>query len=258
MIASLRTVRARLRAAWRWVREKLERRPRSTPGQRDQARETEVSLGLMAAAASAGADMTPEQQIFLGQSEHGMRERLSVLLRIPHRSLDQEREKLSIEGWLRRTAPDVTAPRGFAALGAANPFLALASSPMTWAVAFGLLLTSCSGIQTWRLNNAKAGERAARADLAMTERALGEARATQERLANAVREADAQTQQTAVSIEAERARRLRAEREARRIRDAVEQARNGGPIDYGFGGVRDAGSDAPGPGDHNAADRNPG
>lgn len=98
----------------------------------------------------------------------------------------------------------------------------------------------------------------ARADLAQAERALVAARETQERLAQIAREADAQTRQTAESIEAERARRLRAEREARRIRDAVEQARNGGSIDYGFGGVRDAGSVAPGSGDNRPAGDRPG
>lgn len=79
----------------------ITRRPASTEGHTETARETGVALGLMAQAADA-AEPTPEQQIFLSQSEHGMRERLSMLLGIPHRSLAQEREKLAIEQWLSR------------------------------------------------------------------------------------------------------------------------------------------------------------
>lgn len=89
---------------WTWVVRKVKRTPEGSVGQQEQARETQASLGLMAQAESAGAEMTPEQQIFLSQAEHGMRERLSVLLGIPHRSLAQEREKVAIEQWLARDA----------------------------------------------------------------------------------------------------------------------------------------------------------
>lgn len=246
---------ARERVRGWWLRV-FRRRAAGTQGQQDQARETEVSLGLMADAARAGADMTPEQQIFLSQSEHGMRERLSVLLGIPHRTLAQEREKLAIEGWL---APaDQTAPnapiRGFLAPVAAatwfRPWMILAAG---WA-----LTAAFCAVQMGLKERVEDQRDEARADLAQTERALVAARETQARLADAVREADTQTRQTAETIEQERARRLRAEREARRIRDAQAQAAAGGPVDYGFGGVRDAGGAAPGPGDDRPAGGDPG
>jgi uncharacterized protein with ATP-grasp and redox domains len=79
----------------------------------------------------------------------------------------------------------------------------------------------------------------ARATVETLEREVMEASAQRDALADAVANATADSQQAAETIEAERARRLRAEREARRIRDAMEQARSGNPVDYGFNGVRD-------------------
>jgi hypothetical protein len=79
----------------------------------------------------------------------------------------------------------------------------------------------------------------ARADLAQAARHLAAAQTERDLLAERAMAADAQSQATAANIEAERARRLRTERELRRVRDAMAQARADGPIDYGFGGVRD-------------------
>lgn len=214
-------------------------RPEPTPGQIDQERETRVSLGLMAQAADA-AEPTPEQQIFLSQSEHGMRERLSVLLGIPHRSLAQEREKVAIEQWLGRNnpAPEPTQIRGFLGTAVAAPGLGLLN-PMVWAAAAGVGLFGWGAWNGVQADRFKAERNEARAELASVERDLIAANAERDMLRDAAQQADAQSQQAAQTIEAERARRLRAEREARRIRDAMEQARAGGPVEYGFGGVRD-------------------
>lgn len=137
-------VRERIYGAWLWMRGR-KRRPAPTPGQIDQERETSVSLGLMAQAASAGANMTSEQQIFLSQSEHGMRERLGVLLSIPHRSLAQEREKRAIEGWLS-PAPVLEATpqtiRGFGAFATtASPLMAIGGIRLWMILAAGWALT---------------------------------------------------------------------------------------------------------------------
>ena len=215
-------------------------RPTPTPGQVDQERETRVSLGLMAQAADA-PEPTPEQQIFLSQSEHGMRERLSVLLNIPHRSLAQEREKVAIDQWLGRNNPPApqTQARGFLgplapaslALGAVRPWML-----WTGAIAAVGVWGAYNDVRAGRLENER---NEARATVETLEREVMEASAQRDALADAVANATADSQQAAETIEAERARRLRAEREARRIRDAMEQARSGNPVDYGFNGVRD-------------------
>lgn len=107
------TLLTRLRAAWArfcaslartWGRLKarIQGRPEPTEGQLAQERETATSLGLMAQAAAAGADMTDEQAIFLSASKTGMRNRIGVLMGIPHRSLAQERELVMIERELAR------------------------------------------------------------------------------------------------------------------------------------------------------------
>lgn len=82
-------------------------RPRSegTPGQIDQERETAVSLGLMAKAKAAGAEMTDEQAIFLSSSIAGMNARIAYLRGpdVPKPlSLAQERELTMIERELAR------------------------------------------------------------------------------------------------------------------------------------------------------------
>lgn len=216
-------------------------RPDPTPGQIDQERETRTSLGLMAQAADA-PEPTPEQQIFLSQSEHGMRERLTMLLNIPHRSLAQEREKTAIEQWLGRNNPPPPPPtqvRGFLGPAVATGGLSLLASPVVWAAAGGAVLFGWGAWNGVQADRFKAERNEARAELESTERDLIAANAERDMLREAAAAADEQSQQAAQTIEAERARRLRAEREARRIRDAMDQARNGGSVDYGFGGVRD-------------------
>lgn len=216
-------------------------RPEPTPGQVDQERETRVSLGLMAQAADA-PEPTPEQQIFLSQSEHGMRERLSVLLGIPHRSLAQEREKVAIEQWLGRNNPPPepqTQVRGFLGpLAPASVAVGMVRPWMLWtgAIAAVGVWGAYNDVRAGRLENER---NEARATVESLEREVMATTAERDMLRDAAQQADAQSQQAAQTIEAERARRLRAEREARRIRNEMEQARAGGPVSYGFGGVRD-------------------
>jgi hypothetical protein len=216
-------------------------RPTPTPGQVDQERETRVSLGLMAQAADA-PEPTPEQQIFLSQSEHGMRERLSVLLNIPHRSLAQEREKVAIDQWLGRNnpaPPPQTQVRGFLGpLAPAGMAIGMVRPWMIWtgAIAAVGMWGAYNDVRAGRLENER---NEARATVESLQEEVMAANALAGHFRDQAAEADQLSQATAANIEAERARRLRAEREARRIRDAMDQARAGGNVDYGFGGVRD-------------------
>lgn len=87
------------------ARRLFDRRPEGTPGQLDQERETAVSLGLMADAKAAGAEMTDEQAIFLSSSIAGMNARIAYLRGpdVPKPlSLAQERELTMIERELAR------------------------------------------------------------------------------------------------------------------------------------------------------------
>lgn len=221
-----------------------DRRP-VTEGQRETARETGVMLGLMSDASSAGPEMTDEQRILLIKAAPGMRAREAVLLSIPNRSTIEEnelhmirREMARIEGRDEGPAPP-TQIRGFLGTAVAAPGLGLLMNPMVWAAAAGVGLFGWGAWNGVQADRFKAERNEARAELAAVERDLISANAERDMLRDAAQQADAQSQQAAQTIEAERARRLRAEREARRIRDAMEQARAGGPVEYGFGGVRD-------------------
>lgn len=197
----------------------ITRRPASTEGHTETARETGVALGLMAQAADA-AEPTPEQQIFLSQSEHGMRERLSRLLDIPHRSLAQEREKLAIEGWLARgaTQEPVQAPRRFLGpLAAANPLAGVLMSPALWVAAAFAIPAAGVAIQTARLHHAKHDLAEARETAEHNAQAAHEWRARyQHDMADAIHTAQAAAQ----ALTNERAIRDRqAAAERRRLRD---------------------------------------
>ena len=226
----------------------------------EQAAQTGVSLGLMAAAAQRTDDDGLRQAL---QTEHTMRERLTVLN--DHR---RQRGLTQEEAWERASII-----KGLEALGTPATLETLGDKPMSLFGAVGqprrflpalpglawaqVLMTPWTlvvlalagvGVQTARLNNAKDDLTEARGDLAAAVRSLETARETAERLADGIQQADAQTRATAELVERERRRRSAAEREARRIRDAMEQARAGSPVEYGFGGVRDA-EPVPGAGD---------
>jgi hypothetical protein len=213
----------------------------------------------MAQAADA-PEPTPEQQIFLSQSEHGMRERLSVLLNIPHRSLAQEREKVAIDQWLGRNKPPAPQPqiRGFLgplapaslALGAVRPWML-----WTGAIAAVGMWGAYNDVRAGRLENER---NEARATVESLEREVMEASAVRDSLADAVREADELSRATAANLEAERARSARARAiEQRRTRE-LRQVDAGGPPPAWERSLRDAGDPETGP-DHSggAAPGNP-
>lgn len=219
----------------------------------DQLAQTQTSIGLMAAAATRTDDDGLRQAL---QTEHTLRERLGELnknRRDRGLTLEEGYERASIIKGLEALGTPATLetlgdkPMSlFGAVGQprrflpALPGLAWAQVLMTpWTLV--VLALAGVGVQTARLNNAKDDLTEARGDLAAAVRSLETARETAERLADGIQQADAQTRATAELVERERRRRSAAEREARRIRDAMEQARaGGGPVEYGFGGVRDA------------------
>jgi len=229
----------------------------------DLLRERRVSLSMMEAADPEN----PDQIRMASEIEHDAEARLTVLLTKPRLTLEEKRERDAIQAAIqgRRQgfgdAPPVlearTEPTRLARfLGplAASPALAILTSPITWIVV-GI---GAFGIQTARLENAKDDLQDARADLAMSERNAADLANTNERLTAEVNNANREVSQSAANWQAERDRRLRAQQEARRIRDAVEQARAGNSVDYGFGGVRDDGTTPPSPAGGDASGRDPG
>ncbi len=241
------------RRMWSWCVARLQgarayRFDGEERAQEDQLRETRVSLAMMASATD-----DPDQLRMATDIEDGAEKRLAVLLGKPQLALAEKRERDDIQRALQARRQSFDAPRlvqrtdggwrpqGFAAIGAMAAFRPW----MAWAGAIALLL-GLVGVQTGRLANAKADLREERAETAALARDLAQTNAERDLLADAVQQAGAQNRQAAETMEAERARRLRAEREARSIRNAMEQARAGNSVDYGFGGVRDDGQATPG------------
>lgn len=217
----------------------------------DLLRERRVSLSMMEAADPNDAD----QVRMASEIEHDAENRLAVLVAKPRLTLAEKRERDAIQAAIqgRRQgfgdAPPVlearTEPTRLArSLGplAASPVLAILTSPITWVVV-GI---GAFGIQTARLNNAKGDLQDVRADLAMSERNAADLANTNERLLAEVNNANRDASVSAANWQAERDRRVRAEAERRRIQNEIAQARIGGPVSYGFDGVRNDGAPTPG------------
>lgn len=228
----------------------------------DLLRERRVSLSMM-----AGADPeNPDQIRMASEIEHDAEARLSVLLGKPQLTLEEKRERDDIQRALqaRRQSFDAapvlvaregeTRPSRFLGAVAAHPVAALLLSPWTWLViSLGLL-----GLQTGRIGNLQDDVRDARADLAMSERNAADLATTNQRLTEEVNNANRDASASAANWQAERDRRLRAQQEARRIRDAVAQASAGNSVDYGFGSVRNDGSVSPNAPGGDSSGRDPG
>lgn len=231
------------------------RRP-VTEGHLDQERETEVSLGLMAAAVATPGGPSDEQRLFLASSAVGFRTRVGVLLGIPNRSLAEERELHMIERELAQIEGRDATPNApvrirplLGTVGAANPLLGLAMNPMTWMVGALVASLGLNGFTTARLNHAKHDLTETRSDLRNTEAALATARTVNERLVHDIRAADLQTRETAANLEAERARHARAAAVERRRQREIQNVLTG--RDPPAWSLRDDGP--PAPGDDNSA-----
>lgn len=250
--------------AW-WNGERDYRFESEQANHEDQRRQTETSLGLMAAAATHGDD---EHRLQAMQTESTMLDRRRVLVGKRHTVLSrltlQRRPGLSqAERWelasIERSLAELWAPKAtpedigdqrlseFGAVGQPRSFLgplAPASLALGAVRPWMLWTGAIAAVGVWgAYNDVRAGRlenerNEALATVESLEREVMATSAERDMLRDAAVQADAQSQQAAQTIEAERARRLRAEREARRIRDAMEQARAGNDVDYGFGGVR--------------------
>jgi hypothetical protein len=219
------------------------------------ARETTISLGLMAGASPDD----PDQVRMASEIEHGAENRLTVLLGKARLTMEEKGERDAIQAAIsaRRqgfVAAPVTAPRRFLGPLAAQPVLAILLSPYTWLVALGAFCVLQMGLKE-RVENQRDD---ARRELTQARESMEALVSLNDRLQSDINNANRSAAQTADTIEAERARRLEAERVARRIRNEMERARAGaGAVDYGFGGVRDpgaGGTTAPG-GSDPASDR---
>ena len=229
-----------LRVRRGWERVVLRRRP-ATDGHRETARETGVMVGLMREARAA-PEPTVDQQIFLSQSAVGMRARAAVLLSIPNRSLIEERELETINGWLAeeaaRSAPPELQPRtarfgrfqpqGLLAPLGASPVASLLMSPVVWVAAAFAIPAAFGAVQTARLNHAKADLRETREDLALAQEQREAWRERAEQYAAAVTYARATAQQTAEALEAERRRVARAAARERRRNAEIAAVLAGG------------------------------
>lgn len=241
-----------------WARLPWVRAP-GTPGQIAQEEETTVSLGLMEAAANAPGGPTDEQRIFLSQSAVGMRNRVGVLLGIPHRTLPQERELHMIQRELARIEGRAE-PAPVQRLGLLGGGLNLGSGLIgsvfggwqVWAVggvailaALGAYKLQILGLEHDRDRQCSRAELSGHTtrepcrDLGTAEANLAtmhQAYAAQSDIIEAARN---QAAQSSAGWTRERTLRQRFQEEARRIERDRHQADTGGPPEYGFGGVRD-------------------
>lgn len=233
ILARLRRGFARIGQKFARLWARVQGRRQITEHQKETARETGAMLGIMAQANSAGADMSDEQRMLLIRAAPGMRAREAVLLAIPNRSVVEENELHMIRRGMAqlegRDAPPgwVSRPRA-AVAGFLGPLAAVGGLRL-WMVFGGvaLLAGGATAIQTARLDHAKNDLAETRADLAMTERALSEARATAQELARAVQAADALSHQTAANLEAERQRHARAAAVERRRQREIQDVLTG-------------------------------
>ena len=208
-----------------------------------QARETAASIAQWAAV-EADPDATPEQRHWLNRHRAGMEDRLAVFEATPRLTVEQMNERDAIETHLYGAPlPRGAARAGPAIRGFLGPIGAVAGGWQVWA-AGGVAVLALVGWGGWEHNRAKRYEAEAseaNAALFAARDHLAAANVLNAELRETVTEANQSAGTSARTWEAERARRLVAERELRRIRNAMDQARAGGPVDYGIGGVRDAG-----------------
>lgn len=200
---------------------------------------------------------TVEADVQLANQRAAFNDRIEQLMLVPKRTRPQELEFVQLNRFVR----DIDARMGggtllerrlseFGDVGQKKGLLATFASGMVdrtmMFIAAGAGVLALAGFGYGQVQ-------AARAERLETERdeaariadenaaAARDWRAQYEQAHNDAIEAQQQAAATAETIERERRRRTQAERERRRIRDAVEQAVIGGPIDYGFGGVRPSG-----------------
>lgn len=201
----------------------------------DQLRETETSLSLMATASPDD----PDQLRMASDIEHGAENRLAVLLGKPRLTLEEKRERDSIQAALaaRRRGYEpapVLVPRerpAFAPLGllGASPVAGLLMSPVVWVAAAFAIPAAFGAVQTARLNHAKADLEETREDLALAQEQREAWRERAEQYAAAVTDARATAEQTAQALNQERRRQAAAARRERERQRAIQDILSGSP-----------------------------
>lgn len=207
----------------------------------DQLRETQVSLSLMASA-------TGEEQARMATDiEHGAEERLGVLLNKPRLSIAEKRERDAIQSALaaRRQAfdaPVIVQRETPQALPAR--FLGAVGGIQLWQVLAGVIIVLLGGlgVQTARLENAKANEAEARRVATSNARAAAEWEERAELYSQAVTDAREAARQSAADLERERAARARAAAAERRRQRDIQNVLANSPEPPSWS-LRDPGSD---------------
>ena len=198
----------------------------------EQLRETEVSLSLMATADAAN----PDQVRMASDIEHGAENRLAVLLGRPRLSLAEKRERDAIQAALaaRRQEfgpePQLVRreqqwrPQGFLAA------TALVGGVRLWMIFGGLaaLMGLGAGVQTWRLNHAKADLAEARSVAEQNAHAAAAWRERADEYRQGLVDAANVARQAADALEGERARQARAAARERRRQREIQDILAGG------------------------------
>lgn len=229
-----------------------------------QRRTAEIAAEAESVARALAMD-TPEADLQLAAQRHAFAQQIDALSALPARDYHQEMQLAHLGRMIKdidagRFGPTLV-QRPMAELGPVGrpqgffgPIAAAAGGNLWLAgVAVFAAILGFAGFQYARAEKLDDQLTDARGDLEMAERAIESERETNAALAANARAAAEQGRQTAETIQQERALRARADRERRRIQDAMEQARAGAPLDYGFGGVRNDGAgetgaaDSPGP-----------
>lgn len=219
-----------------------------------QLAETQAAIAGFAAV-EQDPDATPEQRHWLHAHRVGMEERLVVFEGKPRLTVEELHERDAIEthlygaplqrgkpaGWEARPQARASGFLGsLAAVGGVRLWMILGAG---WAVTGGAL-----AIQSALKERIEDQRDEARHERDAAQRALQDARAIAQRMAQLVRQADAQAQESAETIERERAIAQRALAQQRRARhdDEVATRDRGEPIDWGLpvaGSEGETGSD---------------
>lgn len=240
------------RRMWRWATQPF-RKTRGYRFEGEQANHAQQLAETQAAiagfeAVTSNPDASPEERHWLHKHRVGMEERLAVFEGKPRLTVEELHERDAIETHLygaplpRGATGAGTRVRGL--IGAAPAALGLLGGVRPWMLWSGALAAVAlwggyNDVRAGRLENQRDD---ARRELGQARESLEASLALTERLQRDINAANRDAASTAETIEAERARRLRAEAEARRIRNEIERARAGAnTVDYGFGSVRDAG-----------------
>ena len=177
-------------------------------------------------------------------------EEIERLLTLPRRRTKAENDQLSAMSKQRQAMQAQLLGAGaipaapLAAFGSVGqprrflPAIAAAGSPLLWGVAALAGVTAWGAWERSEKIEAQAELRQASDALEVTQAELRAASVAAENRRVALENARASAEVTRETIERERRISRRAQQEARSIRDAVDQARAGGPIEYGFGSVR--------------------